>query len=138
MEDKDLEKIEKSKEVIKKYIERLYNTSSVNAEGNITTELVKEVKKMDFVELSKLANEVDVFGKCVLHYRLPIDMRMNYEFSKATEVLESERKTYWKEYKEKLKGQHLNPEDEYNKLILMACTLHVPLNEDETESETVE
>jgi hypothetical protein len=29
----------------------------------------------------------------------------------------------------------LNPEEEYNKIILMACTLHVPIK-DEIEDET--
>ncbi len=75
-----------------------------------------------------MASELDVFGKCVFHYRLPIDIRLNIEFSKATEVLENERILYWKEYKSKLSDRHLNPEEEYNKIILMACTLHVPIN----------
>ena len=131
MEERDLEKIEKRKENIKKYIDKLYATSSVNSESNMTEELIKEARKLDFSDIAELAATLDVFGKCVLHYRLPIDMRLNVELSKATEVLENERVLYYKDYKDKIKAQKLNPEEEYNKLILMACTLHVPLNDND-------
>lgn len=135
MEDRELQKINERKENIKKYIDKLYNTTSVNAEANITEELVKDAKKLGIVELSNLAEELDVFGKCVLHYRLPIDFRLDINFSKATEVIESERKLFWKEYKQKLAEKKLNPEEEYNKIILMACTLHVPIKDEEPISE---
>ncbi len=138
MEDRELQKINERKENIKKYIDRLYNTTSVNAETNITEELVKEAKKLGIEELANLANELDVFGKCVLHYRLPIDFRLDINFSKATEVIESERKLYWKDYKQKLAEKKLNPEEEYNKIILMACTLHVPIKDEEPTDEPTE
>lgn len=131
MEDKDLIRLEAKKENIKKYIDRLYATTSVNSESNTTEELVKEAKKIGVEELTKMANELDIFGKCVFHYRLPIDMRLNVDFSKATEVPEEERKAYWKDYRLKLSKKNLNPEEEYNKIILMACTLHVPIKEEE-------
>ena len=130
MEDRELAKLNARKENIKKLIDRLYATTSVNAEANATEELIKEAKKVGVDELVNMASELDIFGKCVLHYRLPIDMRLDINFSKATEVIESERKLYWKEYKEKLANKHLNPEDEYNKIILMACTLHVPIKDE--------
>ena len=130
MEEKELAKLNIRKETIKKLIDRLYATTSVNAEANTTEELIKEAKKIGVVQLADMASELDVFGKCVLHYRLPIDMRLDINFSKATEVIESERKIYWREYKEILKKKNLNPEDEYNKIILMACTLHVPIKDD--------
>ena len=135
MEDRELIRLEARKDNIKKLIDRLYATTSVNAEANATEELVKEAKKIGTEELAKLASELDVFGKCVLHYRLPIDMRLDVNFAKSTEVIESERKLYWKEYKQKLAAKNLNTEEEYNKIILMACTLHVPIKDDETESE---
>lgn len=135
MEDRELQKINERKENIKKYIDKLYNTTSVNAEANITEELIKNAKKLGIEELSSLANELDIFGKCVLHYRLPIEFRLDINFSKATEVLESERKLYWKDYKQKLLEKKLNPEEEYNKIILMACTLHVPIKDEETAEE---
>ncbi len=135
MEDRELIRLEARKDNIKKLIDRLYATTSVNAEANATEELVKEAKKIGTEELAKLASELDVFGKCVLHYRLPIDMRLDVNFAKSTEVIESERKLYWKEYKQKLAAKNLNTEEEYNKIILMACTLHVPIKDDETKSE---
>lgn len=145
MEDRELRKIAERKETIKKYIDRLYATTSVNAEGNITEELIKEAKKLGVAELTSMAADLDIFGKCVFHYRLPIDFRLDTDFSKATEVIESERKLYWKEYKEKLLAKNLNPEEEYNKIILMACTLHVPIKDEEqapegqvTEEQTTE
>lgn len=145
MEDRELKKIAERKENIKKYIDRLFATTSVNAEGNITEELIKEAKKLGVAELTNMASELDIFGKCVFHYRLPIDFRLDTDFSKATEVIESERKLYWKEYKEKLLAKNLNPEEEYNKIILMACTLHVPIKDEEqapegqvTEEQTTE
>lgn len=131
MEDRELKKIAERKENIKKYIDRLFATTSVNAEGNITEELIKEAKKLGVAELTNMASDLDVFGKCVFHYRLPIDFRLDTDFSKATEVIESERKLFWKEYKEKLLAKNLNPEEEYNKIILMACTLHVPIKDEE-------
>ncbi len=136
MEDREIAKLNARKDNIKKLIDRLYATTSVNAEANTTEELIKEAKKIGIEELINMSDSLDVFGKCVFHYRLPIDMRLNINFSKATEVIESERKQYWKEYKEKLKDKKLNPEDEYNKIILMACTLHVPIKEDEANEET--
>lgn len=145
MEDRELKKIAERKENIKKYIDRLFATTSVNAESNITEELIKEAKKLGVAELTSMAAELDIFGKCVFHYRLPIDFRLDTDFSKATEVIESERKLYWKEYKEKLLAKNLNPEEEYNKIILMACTLHVPIKDEEqapegqvTEEQTTE
>ena len=135
MEDRELRKIAERKENIKKYIDRLYTTASVNAEGNITEELIKEAKKLGVAELTSMAAELDIFGKCVFHYRLPIDFRLDTDFSKATEVIESERKLYWKDYKQKLLAKNLNPEEEYNKIILMACTLHVPIKDEEPISE---
>lgn len=145
MEDRELKKIAERKENIKKYIDRLFATTSVNAEGNITEELIKEAKKLGVAELTSMASELDIFGKCVFHYRLPIDFRLDTDFSKATEVIESERKLYWKEYKQKLLERNLNPEEEYNKIILMACTLHVPIKDEEpapegqvTEEQTTE
>lgn len=135
MEDRELRKIAERKENIKKYIDRLYTTTSVNAEGNITEELIKEAKKLGVAELTSMAAELDIFGKCVFHYRLPIDFRLDTDFSKATEVIESERKLYWKDYKQKLLAKNLNPEEEYNKIILMACTLHVPIKDEEPISE---
>lgn len=135
MEDRELKKIAERKENIKKYIDRLFATTSVNAEGNITEELIKEAKKLGVAELTNMAADLDIFGKCVFHYRLPIDFRLDTDFSKATEVIESERKLYWKEYKEKLLAKNLNPEEEYNKIILMACTLHVPIKDEEPISE---
>lgn len=131
MEDREIAKFNVRKENIKKLIDRLYATTSVNAEANTTEELIKEAKKLGVEELINMSDSLDVFGKCVFHYRLPIDMRLNISFSKATEVIESERKLYWKEFKEKLKDKKLNPEDEYNKIILMACTLHVPIKDEE-------
>ena len=136
MEDREIAKLNARKDNIKKLIDRLYATTSVNAEANTTEELIKEAKKIGIEELINMSDSLDVFGKCVFHYRLPIDMRLNINFSKATEVIESERKQYWKECKEKLKDKKLNPEDEYNKIILMACTLHVPIKEDEANEET--
>ena len=131
MEDREIAKLNVRKENIKKLIDRLYATTSVNAEANTTEELIKEAKKLGVEELINMSDSLDVFGKCVFHYRLPIDMRLNISFSKATEVIESERKLYWKEFKEKLKDKKLNPEDKYNKIILMACTLHVPIKDEE-------
>lgn len=133
MEDRELAKINARKENIKKLIDRLYATTSVNAEANTTEELIKEAKKLGIDELINMSSDLDIFGKCVFHYRLPIDMRIDINFSKATEVIESERRLYWKEYKDKLKDKHLNPEDEYNKIILMACTLHVPIKDEPSE-----
>ena len=128
------EKIELHKENIKKYIERLYTTTSVNAEANITEELIKEIKKIGIIDLIELANTLDVFGKCVLHYRLPIEYRLDLNFSNATIVNEEDRKAYWKEYKIKLKNMNKGTEEEYDKIILMACTLHVPIKDEEEEN----
>ena len=86
---------------------------------------------MSVEELINLSSELDVFGKSVFHYRFPLDIRINIDFSRATGVPEDERKQYWKDYRKKLKGMRLNPEEEYNKIILMACTLHVPINVEE-------
>lgn len=133
-EDREQIRLNARKENIKKLIDRLYATTSVNAEANATEELIKEAKKVGIEELINMSNDLDVFGKCVFHYRLPIDMRLDIGFSKATEVLESERKLYFKEYKDKLKSRNLNPEDEYNKIILMACTLHVPIKDEPIEN----
>ena len=135
MEDRELRKIEGYKENIRKYLSRLFNTSSVTAEASITEDMIKVVKKLSIEELIDFSSELDTFGKCVFHYRLPIDIRINISFSKATEVPIEERLAFWKDYKEKLNAQKLNPEEEYNKIILMACTLHVPINEPKVESE---
>lgn len=137
MEDRELRKIEGYKENIRKYLSRLFNTSSVTAEASITEDMIKIVKKLNIEELIEFSSELDTFGKCVFHYRLPIDIRININFSKATEVPIEERLEFWRDYKEKLKTQKLNPEEEYNKLILMACTLHVPLNDKKEETEPV-
>ena len=131
MEDKELQKLNERKENIKRCINRLYSTTSVTAESSITEDLIKEVKKVSIEELINLSKELDVFGKCVFHYRFPIDIRINIDFSKATGVPEDERIQYWKDYRKKLKGMRLNPEEEYNKIILMACTLHVPIKVEE-------
>ena len=128
------EKIATHKENIKKYIDRLYATTSVNAEANITEDLIKEIKKLEIDDLVDLANTLDVFGKCVLHYRLPIDYRMNVDFSNATKVEEEDRISFWKDYKTKLLDMKKGPEEEYDKIILMACTLHVPISEPENEN----
>ena len=135
MDDRELRKLNEKKETIKKYISRLYGTTSVTAESSITEDLIREGKKLGVVELTNLAQELDVFGKCVFHYRMPIDMRLNVDFAKATEVSESERLVYWREYKKKLEEKRLNPEEEYNKIILMACTLHVPINDKDEPKE---
>ncbi|MBR1455267.1 MAG: hypothetical protein IJ593_11610 [Lachnospiraceae bacterium] len=135
MSDKEIQKLEEHKENIRKYIARLYATTSVTAEANTTDELIKEVKKVSIEDLIDLSKEFDIFGKCVFHYRLPIDLRLDIGFSKATEVPENERKVYWREYKSKLKELRLNGEEEYNKIILMACTLHVPINDEDEEKE---
>lgn len=135
MSDKEIQKLEEHKENIRKYIARLYATTSVTAEANTTDELIKEVKKVSIEDLIDLSKEFDIFGKCVFHYRLPIDLRLDIGFSKATEVPENERKVYWREYKSKLKDLRLNGEEEYNKIILMACTLHVPINDEDEEKE---
>ena len=137
-EERELTRLNAIKENIKKLIDRLYNTASVNAEANATEELIKEAKKVGIEELINMSSDLDVFGKCVFHYRLPIDMRLDIGFSKATEVLESERKIYWKDYKAKLKSKNLNPEDEYNKIILMACSLHVPIKDDPVKTEVLD
>lgn len=138
MDDRELKKLNEKKENIKKYISRLYGTTSVTAESSITEDLIKEAKKVGVAELANLALELDVFGKCVLHYRMPIDMRLNVEFAKATEVSEGDRLLYWKDYKKILEGKKLNPEEEYNKIILMACTLHVPIKDAEEVAEVEE
>ena len=138
MEDRELRKIEGYKENIRKYLSRLFNTSSVTAEASITEDMIKIVKKLSIEELIEFSSELDTFGKCVFHYRLPIDIRININFSKATEVPIEERLEFWRDYKEKLKTQKVNPEEEYNKLILMACTLHVPLNDKKEETEPTE
>lgn len=134
MDDKELKKFNDNKDAIMKYISRLYSTTSVTAEASITEDLISRIKKMDIKDLIEISNDLDVFGKCVFHYRLPIDIRLDIDFSKSTEVEESERIRYWREYKAKLKETKLGTEEEYNKLILMACTLHVPLKDSEEEA----
>ena len=74
MSDKEIQKLEEHKENIRKYIARLYATTSVTAEANTTDELIKEVKKVSIEDLIDLSKEFDIFGKCVFHYRLPIDL----------------------------------------------------------------
>lgn len=125
----DEEKINNVCENIIKIIDKLRMTSSVNSESNLTENLINEIKKIDISDLIKLSKRLDVFGKAVLYYRLPIDYRLNKELSDATRVIEEERVSYYNEFKNELKSMNLNPEDEYNKKILMACTLHVPLGE---------
>lgn len=136
MDEKELEKLNARKAEIKRLIDKIYSTTSLNVETQATEDLIKEIKKLTHDEMIDFTKEQDVFGKCVLHYRLPIEMRMDVEFSKVSTVDEFDRKSYWVEYKKKLKGNSLNPEEEYNKIIMMACILHVPIKEEEnTESE---
>lgn len=135
MDEKELEKRNRIKENIKKHIDRLFSTTSVTAEESITKSLIEEVVKAERDLLIEIAKESDVFGKCVLHYRLPIDFRLDIDLSKASEVSELDRKTYWADYKIKLDSENLNPEELYNKKILMACTLHVPLKEEDNSGE---
>lgn len=123
------EKINNICENIVKIIDKLRLTSSVNSEANLTENLVDEIKKIDINRLVEFSKELDVFGKSVLYYRLPIEYRLNKNLSDATRVLEEERASYYNDFKNELINMKLNPEDEYNKKILMACTLHVPLGE---------
>lgn len=134
MEDKELEKIEGTKAEIRKYIDKIYNTSSLTQEANATEEIIKLMKKLDDESMVALAESLDVFGKCVLYYKLPIEYKMNVNLTNASRVIESERLAYWKEYKQKLKELKWNVEEEYNKIIMMACILHTPIKE-ETEEE---
>ena len=114
-------------ENIKKNIDRLYNTASITQEATYTQDLIREAEKVSISDLCTLAGTLNVFGKCVLHYRLPIEMRINKELSEATAVPDEEREKFWEEYKVKLASLGKGPEEEYDKKILMACTLHVPL-----------
>lgn len=135
MEEKDLEKRNRHREDIKKYIDRLFATTSVTAEESITKSLIEDIKRVDRDLLIEIAKESDVFGKCVIHYRLPIEYRLDIDLYKASEVSELDRKSYWADYKIKLDSENLNPEEYYNKKILMACTLHVPLKEEDNSGE---
>lgn len=123
------EKINNICENIVKIIDKLRLTSSVNSEANLTDNLVNEIKKIDINRLVEFSKKLDVFGKSVMYYRLPIEYRLNKNLSDATRVLEDERLSYYNEFKNELSNMKLNSEDEYNKKILMACTLHVPLGE---------
>lgn len=133
MDDRELKKIEQQKEVLKKLIDKIYNTVSINQETNATEELISIVKKMDKNALIEFASTIDTFGRCVLYYKTPIELRLDVDFINATRVEEEERLNYWKEYKIKLKEKSINPEDEYNKIIMMACILHVPINDNDKE-----
>lgn len=138
MEDREKSKIEIKKANILKLLDKLYNTTSLTQETLATEELVKEIKSLPTEELVALATELDVFRKCVLYYRLPINFRLDINFANAVKVDEDTRNKYWKEYKLKLHNQKLNPEEEYNKIIMMACTLHVPINVKEIDGNTDE
>lgn len=129
MEDKESKKIEETKESIKKLIDKMYNTMSINQETQANEELNSIVKKTDKNVLVELAGTLDTFGKCVLYYKTPIELRLELDFINATKVSEEERLSYWKEYKQKLKAKNFNLEEEYNKIIMMACILHVPIEE---------
>lgn len=133
MDDRELKKIEQQKETLKKLIDKIYNTVSINQETNATEELISIVKKMDKNALIEFASTIDTFGRCVLYYKTPIELRLDVDFINATRVEEEERLNYWKEYKIKLKEKSINPEDEYNKIIMMACILHVPINDNDKE-----
>lgn len=134
MEEKELKKNEETKESIKKLIDKIYNTMSINQETQATEDLNAIVKKADKNVLIELADTLDVFGKCVLYYKTPIELRLDINFINATRVEEDKRLEYWKEYKIKLKDKKFNQEEEYNKIIMMACILHVPI-EDKDEGE---
>lgn len=134
MEEKELTKIEEAKAEIKKYIEKIYNTTSLTQEANATEEIIKLMKKLDDDNMVALANDLDVFGKCVLYYKLPIEYKMNVNLTNAARVLESERLVYWKEYKQKLKDLKWNTEEEYNKIIMMACILHTPIDDEKVDA----
>lgn len=123
----DEEKLDIIHENINKIIDKLRMTSSINSEMNLTENLINEIRKIDISKLIEFAKEFDVFGKAVIYYRLPIEYRLNKVLSDATRVSEEERIHYFDEFKEKIVNMNMNPEDEYNKKILMACTLHVPL-----------
>lgn len=133
MDDRELKKLEQQKETLKKLIDKIYNTVSINQETNATEELISIVKKMDKNALIEFASTIDTFGRCVLYYKTPIELRLDVDFINATRVEEEERLNYWKEYKIKLKEKSINPEDEYNKIIMMACILHVPINDNDKE-----
>lgn len=138
MEDRENRKIELKKATIMKLLDKLYNTTSLNQETLATEELIKEIKSLPREELISFTTELDVFKKCVLYYRLPINFRLDVEFANSVKVDESLRKKFWKEYKIKLHDQKINPEEEYNKIIMMACTLHVPINVKEIDGNTDE
>lgn len=131
MEDRELQKLNEQKETLRKLIDKLYNTISINQETNATDELISIVKKMDKNALIEFAQTLDTFGRCVLYYKTPIELRLDIDFINATRVEEDERLNFWKDYKVKLKDRNLNPEEEYNKIIMMACILHVPINDKE-------
>lgn len=130
----DLERLEIQKGNLRKLLDKLYGTSSVTAEANYTEDLIKLVKQMDRQGLIEYAKTLDIFSKCVLHYRLPIDFRLDVGLVKATEVSIEDRLAYWKDYKTKLKEMKKGPEEEYDKIILMACTLHVPIEDENVET----
>lgn len=133
MEEKDIEKINKIKEDLKKCIDRIYNTTSLGAETTNVESICALIKKIEKDELIEFTSELDIFGKCVLYYKLPIEYRLMVEFINAARVSEGDRLLYWKDYKVKLKEQKLNPEEEYNKIIMMACILHVPIEDEKIE-----
>ena len=128
MDEKELLKIKYRIENIKKYINKIYTTNSINVETSALNDFIKEAEKVPIEFLVDLSKELDIFGKCVLHYKLPIEQRTNKELFQATLVSEDDRIKFFSEFKEKLKTQHLGPEEEYNKIILMVCMLHVPLD----------
>ena len=128
MEDVELLKIKNKIENIKKLINKLYTTTSVKVESTTLNELIKETESIPLEYLINLSNELDIFGKCVFHYKLPLEVRTIKEFFMATNTIEEDRIKYFEEYKLKLKDQHLGIEEEYNKIILMVCMLHIPYN----------
>lgn len=133
MDERELKKIEEQKEMLKKYIEKIYNTMSINQETLATEDMNALIKKMDKNVLIEFASTFDVFGKCVLYYKTPIELRLDPNFISITRVEEIERIEYWKKYKKILKEKKFNPEEEYNKIIMMACILHVPIDEKDDE-----
>lgn len=135
MDDKELEKLNKQKEELSKLIEKVYNTVSLTQETTATEDIVSIIKKMDKEGMLEYASNLDVFGKCIFYYKMPIEFRLDVDFINATRVNEEDRLNYWKEYKVKLHDRNLNKEEEYNKIIMMACILHVPIKEKEETEE---
>lgn len=135
MEEFELSRIKNKIENIKKFINKLYLTTSVKVESTTLNELIKETDNLPYEYLIELSKELDIFGKSVLHYKLPLEIRTIKELYDETLTTEEDRINYFNDYKLKLKSQHLGIEEEYNKLLLMACMLHVPLNNNKQNSD---